>query len=212
MSATAAQDTQRPRDVLVGRREPLLDQILRSSLLAHGLRPMQVDDGVARFLQLVTLMHRPRVVVEIGTYIGYSTIHLARGLPEDGRVTSVEVDSVLADIARFNLAAAGVGDLVDVVDATGADYLAGLAPRSVDMVFIDADKENYPLYLKLSYPALAVGGVLIADDASGAGDMSTEGEGAKAAIDAYNRAVTRSNHLFSSFIDMGNGLMVSYKI
>jgi predicted O-methyltransferase YrrM len=201
-------------------REAILDSILRDSLLSKDLRPMQVDDNAARVLQLLTALQRPRRVVEIGTYFGYSAIHIARALPLGGRLVTLEVDVDFAALARENLERAGVADRVEVVVGPAADHLAGLAPESLDMVFIDADKLAYPAYLKLCYPLLRRGGLLVADDAFADGDLSSEsaegdadgdGEAAIRAINTYNRAVARSPQLLSAFVGTDNGLMVSYK-
>lgn len=197
-------------------REELLDGILRQSLLTRGLRPMQVDDNAARVLQLLTVLHRPRRVVEIGTYFGFSAIHIARGLPEDGKLVTLEVDAELAGLARCNLEMACVADRVEVLVGPAADYLTGLAPESLDMVFIDADKLSYPTYLKLCFPLLRSGGVLVADDAFIHGDFSTEsadddGAAAIRAINSYNRAVLRSPRLLSAFVGTQNGFIVSRK-
>lgn len=190
----------------------MLDKILRESLLGHGLRPMQIDDNAARVLQLVTQIHRPERVIEVGTFFGYSAIHIARGLPENGRLTTLEIDGDVAELARRNLAAAGVEDQVDVVVGPADEYLRQVEPASIDMIFIDADKAAYPEYLKLCFPLLRPGGLLIADDAYATGDFSTEdGEASEGAIHTYNRAISRSPLLFSAFIGTNNGLLVSYK-
>jgi caffeoyl-CoA O-methyltransferase len=196
-------------------REEVLDNILRDSLLTGGLRPMQVDDNAARVLQLLTVLLRPQRVVEIGTYFGYSAIHIARGLPPGGHLVTLEVDPEVAALARANLERAGVADRVEVVVGPAADHLATLAPESLDMVFIDADKLSYPTYLKLCFPLLRSGGILVADDAFADGDLSSEsedGEGAAVrAINSYNRAVARSQRMLSAFVGTDNGFMVSYK-
>ncbi|MFK0017395.1 O-methyltransferase [Streptomyces sp. NPDC091027] len=190
----------------------MLDEILRDALLGRGLRPMQIDDNAGRVLQLLTALRRPRQVLEIGTFFGFSAIHIARGLPEDGRLVSLEIDEEVAQAARRNLAAAGVGEKVEVVVGPAVDHLRTLPPLSLDMVFIDADKAAYPEYLKLAYPALAVGGLLVADDVLLDGDFSAEGDrAARSAISAYTRAVARSHHLFSALIGTDNGLLVSLK-
>lgn len=197
-------------------REEVLDSILRSSLLGNGLRPMQVDDNAARVLHLLTALQRPQHVIEIGTYFGYSAIHIARGLPPGGQLVTLELDADLAALARVNLERAGVAELVEVVVGPAAHHLAGLTPGSLDMVFIDADKLAYPAYLKLCYPLLRRGGLLVADDAFADGDLSSEsadgdGEAARRAINTYNRAVARSPQLLSAFVGTDHGFMVSYK-
>lgn len=202
---------------ILGPREELLDTVLRDALINRGLPPMQVDDNAARVLQLLTLICRPQRVIEVGTFFGYSSIHIARGLPEGGRLTTLEIDYEVAELARTNLDRAGVGDRVEVVVGSAAEYLLHVEPETINMIFIDADKRSYPHYLKLCFPLLAPGGLLIADDAFSQGDFSREaidqGEGNTEikAINVYNRAAVRSPRLFSAFIGTKNGLLVSYK-
>lgn len=202
---------------ILGPREKLLDEIMRDALLDHKLQPMQVDDNAARFLQLLTLIHRPHRVIEIGTFFGYSSIHIARGLPEGGRLTTLEIDSAAAELAQRNLDAAGLSDRVEIILRDAADYLVEVEQNTIDMIFIDADKRNYPTYLKLCFPLLRMGGILVADDAFGHGNFSGEAHDGKEgstevrAINTYNRAVGKSPHLFSAFVGTNNGLLVSYK-
>jgi caffeoyl-CoA O-methyltransferase len=202
---------------MLGPREQLLDEILKDALLGHGFVPMQIDDNAARVLQLLTMIHRPRRAIEIGSYFGYSSIHIARGLPEGGKLTTLEIDGTVAELARRNVELAGLSDRVDVVVGAAAGHLANVQRDSVDMIFIDADKRMYPEYLKLCFPLLRPGGILIADDAFALGDFSGEahdgGDGGTEikAINTYNRAVCKSPRLFSAFIGTNNGLLVSVK-
>jgi caffeoyl-CoA O-methyltransferase len=202
---------------MLGSREKLLEEILKEALLGHGLLPMQVDDNAARFLQLLTLIHRPQLVIEVGTFFGYSSIHIARGLPDGGRLTTLEIDRKAAELAKRNLDTAGLSDRVDIVMGDAAEYLAQVQPKTVDMIFIDADKRNYPIYLKLCFPLLRTGGILIADDAFAQGNFSGEAREREdtstevKAINTYNRAVWKSPQLFSAFVGTNNGLLVSFK-
>ncbi|WNM32728.1 O-methyltransferase [Streptomyces sp. Li-HN-5-11] len=202
---------------VLGNREPVLEEILRHAVLDQGMPAIQVDDNAARVLQMLVGLRRPRHVIEIGTLFGFSTIHLARGLPEGGRVTTLEIDSRAADLARANLEKAGVADRVEVVVGDAVDYLSTVPPESVGMLFIDGDKKSYPRYLAAGYPLLEPGGLLVADDAFALGDFSGEsadgGDGTQElkAIHTYNRAVGRSPRLFSAFIGTRNGLLVSCK-
>ncbi|HRW41055.1 MAG TPA: class I SAM-dependent methyltransferase, partial [Microthrixaceae bacterium] len=154
-----------------GPREPMLDEILRTSLLEHRMPTIQVDDNAARVLQMLTALHRPAHVVEIGTLFGWSTLHLARGLPPGGRITSFEVDPAAAELARNNLRRAALADRVEVVVGDAVPALRALEPQSVDLVFIDGDKRAYLEYLKAAVPLLPPGGLLVADDALAEGDF-----------------------------------------
>lgn len=202
---------------VLGPREPALSAILRRSLLEERMAPIQIDDNAARVLQLLTMLHGPMRVLEVGTHFGYSTIHIARGLPPGGRLTTLELDPQAAEAAQRNLEKAGVADRVDIVVQDAAAYMATAEAESFGMLFIDADKKGYPNYLKLGFPLLEHGGLLVADDAFAQGDFSGESEdGAdedreRKGLLTYCRAVGRSPLLFSAFIGTENGLLVSVK-
>jgi len=199
----------------LGPREPVLDEILRSSLLEHRLPTIQVDDNAARLLQVLTMLRAPRRALEIGTLFGYSTIHIARGLPDGGTLTSLEVDPRAADVACANLDCAGVSDRVEVITGDARDYLRAAEHGSFGLIFIDADKRSYVDYLKLVFPLLENGGLLIADDAFAMGDFGAErvnnDDAESAAIRTYVAAAARSPHLFSCFAGTPSGLLISVK-
>lgn len=201
---------------ILGSRAADLDCVLREALLSRRLIPMQVDDNAARILQLLTQLKRPMRALEIGTYFGYSAIHIARGLPSGGRLTTIEIDHEVADVARHNLNLCGVADRVQVIVADAINHLESLEPDSFDLIFIDGEKRNYPLYLKLCAPLLTLGGLLIADDAFADGDFVHEPDGDEAAavegIQKYTYYVCRSPKLFSAFIGTEHGMVVSYRL
>jgi len=118
-------------------------------------------------LELLAKIQRSRRILEIGTLGGYSTIWLARSLPSDGNLVTLELEPVHAGVARRNLERAGLGHLVDVRVGPATDSLQDLIDEEVqsfDFIFIDADKENYPLYLELSLRLSRPGTVIVADN------------------------------------------------
>jgi predicted O-methyltransferase YrrM len=143
-----------------------LDAALVSSSEA-GLRPINVAPNQGKFLHLLAKIHGARRILEIGTLGGYSAIWMARALPPDGALLSLERNPDYADVARANLARAGVSSVATVVVGVAAESLQDLIDRKAepfDMVFIDADKQGYPDYLRLSLELLRPGGIVLADN------------------------------------------------
>lgn len=198
---------------MLGPRAVDLDGVLRDALLARRLVPMQVDDNAARLLQVLTLLRQPNRALEIGTYFGYSAIHIARALVPGAKLTTIEVDPEVAEVARQNLEMCGVGDRVEIVVADAAEHLRDYEPQSFELIFIDGEKRHYPLYLKLCIPLLAPGGLLVADDAFADGNFSNERDGdgieAAAGIQKYAHYVFRSPKLVSAFVGTDHGMIVS---
>jgi predicted O-methyltransferase YrrM len=175
---------------------------------------MQVEDDTARVLSLLTLIHRPTAVIEIGSFVGYSAIHIARALPKGGLLKTLESDPELAAVARSNIEQAGLSDRAEVIHTEACAFLECAPAESADMIFIDGEKQAYPDYLKASARVLRWGGLLIADDcyADGTYDHETaESDDARRAINAYNQAVARASGLYSALFNSGHGLMVSVK-
>ena len=142
------------------------DSTLRGAVAASveaGLPPIQVSPAQGRTLELLVRMTNARTVLEVGTLGGYSTIWLARRLPSGGRVVTLELDPLHAEVARANVAAAGLGDLVEVRVGAAAT-LMGELQEPFDLAFIDADKASTPEYfghaLRLSRP----GSVIVVDN------------------------------------------------
>ena len=148
-----------PRDEVL---EAALDTNQEAGLPAIDVTPLQ-----GRFLALMVQICGARRILELGTLGGYSTIWLARALPEGGQIVSLEVDPKHAEIARANLARAGVTDRVDLRLGQALATLAALkadGSEPFDLIFIDADKANYPGYLEWSLKLSRPGTVIIADN------------------------------------------------
>ena len=126
-----------------------------------GLPAIDVTRLQGKFLDFLVRVSGARSVLEIGTLGGYSTIWLARALPANGRLISLEMDAKHAEVARTNIAFAGLGGMVEVRLGKALDTLPQIAAESrgpFDLIFIDADKTNIPAYfdwaLKLSRPEI----------------------------------------------------------
>jgi len=131
----------------------------------EGMPQIQVAPSEGKLLGLLLRLIGARKVVELGTLAGYSAIHIARALPPDGKLYTIEIDPRHAEIARANIAAAGLAERVEVRLGGGMQVLAELAPLApFDAVFLDADKEGYPDYAAWAARHLRSGGLLLADN------------------------------------------------
>jgi predicted O-methyltransferase YrrM len=144
------------------------DAVLRAALDAStdaGLPAIQVTATQGKFLHLLARLCSARRILEIGTLGGYSTIWLARALPQDGTLITIESEQKHADVARANIARAGLDRLVDIRVGAAADVLAGLDARETfDLVFIDADKSNTPRYFERSLQLTRPGSLIVVDN------------------------------------------------
>ncbi len=160
------------------------DAALRAAFDApakHGMPAVMVGPAEGAMLGLLLRLLGARRVVEVGTLAGYSTIHIARALPADGKVFSVESSPEHAEVARANLAAAGVADRAEVRVGAGLEVLPTLAAEGpFDAVFIDADKGNYDGYGRWAAENLRRGGMLIGDNVFYFGRLLEEGADAAA--------------------------------
>jgi predicted O-methyltransferase YrrM len=134
---------------------------------AGGLPAIQVEPTTGKLLNLIARMIEARRILEIGTLGGFSTIWLARALPEDGRLITLEANAHYAEVAQRNIAGAGLAERVDLRVGPALDELpriesAGEGP--FDLVFIDADKQNQDKYLSWALELTRVGSVIVGDN------------------------------------------------
>lgn len=151
-------------ETLLHERDPVLESTLKASDDA-GLPEIQISPSQGRFLYLLAKLIGARRILEIGTLGGYSTIWLARALPSGGRLVTLESETKHAEVARRNIAHAKLDDKVEVRVGSALDRLPELQSESLfDLVFIDADKNNYPGYLDWALKLTRPGGLLLADN------------------------------------------------
>jgi len=146
--------------------DPALDAALQSSVAA-GLPAINVAPNQGKFLMLLAQIQRARNILEIGTLGAYSTIWLARALPPDGRLITLEAEPKHADVARANIARAGLAHLVEVRLGPALETLPRLAAEGAgpfDLIFIDADKPSYPDYFLWTLKLSRRGTVIVADN------------------------------------------------
>jgi predicted O-methyltransferase YrrM len=154
------------------------DDLLEGAL-AHnaksGLPSIDVSPTQGKFLHLLARIHGAKRILEIGTLGGYSTIWLARALPADGKLISLEFEPKHAAVAGENIARAGLSGRVEIRVGAAADSLAALFSEDAepfDLIFIDADKPNNPVYLEWAMKLSRKGTVLVVDNVIRDGEIA----------------------------------------
>ena len=149
---------------LVVRPDPAIEAAQRAGDEA-GLPAIAVAPNQGKLLHLLARVHGARTILEVGTLAGYSTIWLARALPEGGRVVTLEINPAHAEVARANLERAGVADRVEVRVGPALETLPTLTEHApFDLAFIDADKPNNPEYFRWALRLSRPGGVIVVDN------------------------------------------------
>lgn len=152
--------------------DPALDQVLKNNHQA-GLPAIDVAANQGQLLALFVRMGRAKRILEIGTLGGYSTIWMARELPEDGNLVTLEFDPHHAQTARQNLKLAGVENKVEVIEGPALASLAAIDPATqFDLIFIDADKPNNPHYLEWALRYSRPGTLIIGDNVVREGEVT----------------------------------------
>lgn len=181
-------------DLLV-RPDLALQEALDASSAA-GLPPIHVSPPHGKLLHILARLAGSRNILEIGALGGYSTIWLARALPEDGRLITLEADQTHAQVAGRNLRGAGLGDVVEVIVGNALDTLPRLSADGrgpFDLIFIDADKTNYPAYLSWALRLSRVGTLIVADNIVRKGAVADANSS-----DPLVQAVRRFNELLAA--------------
>jgi len=151
--------------------DPALDAALKASAAA-GLPSIQVSPTQGKLLHLLVLSLGARKILELGTLGGYSTIWMARALPAGGRLITLEADAKHAEVARANIAHAGLANIVDLRLGRAQETLPKLTGEApFDLIFIDADKTGYPEYFQWAMKLSRRGSVIIADNVVRKGEI-----------------------------------------
>jgi predicted O-methyltransferase YrrM len=173
---------------------------------------------VGRFLAVLIRLARPFRVLEIGTAIGYGAIWMGRALREyGGQLQTIDPDERRVQQARANLSRAELSDVVEVVPGRGVETLARMEGTEYGLIFIDAVKAEYPMYLERAVPRLSSGGLLVADNALLGGEVSEEVEGGywspadRQGIRAYNSLAFSHTSLDTVILPLRDGLTLSLK-
>jgi caffeoyl-CoA O-methyltransferase len=164
-----------------------------------------------RVLSMLSYMIRPRVVLEIGTYLGYSALCLAEGLIDGGKVITLDLQEDTNKVARSFVAKTEFADRIEFHLGFATDIIPTL-PETFDLVFIDADKPNYPNYYNLVFDRVRPGGFIIADNVLWSGKvLLDEKDGDTQALYDYSKMVMADERVENLMLPIRDGLMIARK-
>lgn len=193
---------------------PVLAALNRETYLKNDQPVMLSGHLQGNLLQMISHMVRPRRILELGTFTGYSAICLAQGLTEDGHLHTIDIDEELEDQCRHYFEAAGLGDKITLHIGKAADIIPTLEERW-DLVFMDADKPNYSSYFDLVFDRMPVGAYIIADNVLFEGKvMLPEQEQGKnaAAMHRFNLKLKQDPRVELVLLPLRDGISIIRKI
>lgn len=191
---------------------PLLKKINRDTH-AQVLMPRMLSGHLqGRVLSLISHMVRPKSILEIGTYTGYSAICLAEGLQLAGKLVTIDINEELEDRVRKYFHAAGLDQVIDYRIGNALEIIPTLA-GPFDLVFIDADKENYIRYYDLIFNIVPLGGYILADNVLWSGKvLDAKPDKDTKAIQDFNRKIQTDGRVENVLLPVRDGLMIVRKV
>ena len=189
----------------------LLQQLARETHLKI-LQPRMLSGAYqGRLLALLTKLISPKQILEIGTYTGYSALCMAEGLNPNGRIDTIDINEELMDIQRRYFDTAGFGKQITQHLGNAAEIIPSIK-GTFDLVFIDADKEQYPRYFDLVVNRVRSGGLIIADNVLWSGKVvnSAKDEATKA-LQVFNKKVTEDPRVETVLLPVRDGLTLIRK-
>lgn len=186
---------------------------LKEAASRAGIPGISISPEQASFMQILLRLMGARTVLEIGTLAGYSAIAMARVLPPDGQVQTIERSGPHADFAEEWIAKSDVRDRVKVLRGQAREVLPKLGDGWADAAFVDADKANYPFYLEQCLRIVRDGGLVMVDNAFAFGQLLDEhpSDPAVGNVRAFNELMARQTGLHSIIVPLGDGCWVGVK-
>ena len=183
---------------------------LKEAALAAGIPPIWISPAQASFMQILLRATAALEVIEVGTLAGYAAICMARALPENGRVRTIELEPKHADFAERWIARSDVAGKIEVHRGAGADVLPGFAARSANAAFLDADKKSYSLYLEHSLRIVRPGGLILVDNAFAFGELFAKSPRDREvqAVRDFNDHMAQVKGVQAVIVPIGDGLWV----
>ncbi|NUM32705.1 MAG: O-methyltransferase [Bacteroidetes bacterium] len=176
--------------------QKVLQEIERQTYLKQ-INPRMLSGHLqGDFLKMITKLHKPEKILEIGTFTGYSAICIALALEKKSEFYTIEIDDELEDTIIANFEKANVSDIIKLIMGNAVEIISKkFKENKFDMVFIDADKENYPIYFNLLKNKINNGGLIIADNVLWSGKVLDENE---IKNDIFTKAIHNFNEMLKN--------------
>jgi caffeoyl-CoA O-methyltransferase len=190
----------------------LLQSINRNTH-AHVLRPRMLSGHLqGRVLAMFSQMLKPSRILEIGTYTGYSALCLAEGLSASGKLITIDVNEELEELVRHSFGASQYNSMIDFRIGDARTIIPALH-ETFDLVFIDADKENYSLYFDLVIDKVRSGGIILADNVLWSGKVvEAKPDKDTLAIREFNRKIQDDKRVENVLLPIRDGIMMIRKV
>ncbi|WXG46940.1 MAG: O-methyltransferase [Candidatus Atabeyarchaeum deiterrae] len=172
----------------------------------------QIDQSSGRLLELLARIRSPKRVLEIGSGAGYSALWLMKGMPPDGTLDAIELDPKVAQALGATIERAGLGGRIRIHQGRALDLLSKMKV-TYDMVFIDANKDEYPSYLEQALRLTAPGSVILAHNMfMSIGTVNGKRSRRQKGITEYTRRIFNDHRLSSLVVPLGDGMALSYRV
>ena len=192
------------------RSDPVIDQLVKETAALGSVAQMQIAPEQGQFLKIIVKISQSNKCLEIGRFTGLSTLCMAKGLPETGSITTIDNSDEFLPIAQKYWQMAGVSNKIVSIIGAGAEVMQSFIDRQYffDLIFIDADKNNYPNYYELSLLLLRPNGIVIIDNMLWHGDVAddTKTDKETRTIRTLNQSIQSDERVDFSLLPLSDGL------
>ena len=192
------------------RRDPIINKLVEETKALGNLAQMQIAPEQGQFLEIIVAISKAKNCLEIGRFTGLSTLCMARGLPDDGKIISIDNSDEFSSLANKFWKQANIQHKIESVIGQGVEVMQSYVDRqfSFDLIFIDADKNNYPHYYELSLELLPSNGIIIIDNMLWGGDvvdLSIKDKQTET-IRSLNAKIQKDERIHFSLLPLSDGL------
>ena len=191
---------------------PILKELNRYTNSKVILPRMLSGHVQGRFLSMISKLVNPEIIVEVGTYTGYSCLCLAEGLKKNGKIITIEKDEEFASIAKKFFDRSNYKEKISLLIEDATKAIENISEK-IDLAFIDADKVNYNKYYDMLFPKLKIGGLIVADNVLWSGKVTEDvSDNETQSIKNFNTKVKNDERVENLIVGIRDGIMVCQKI